>query len=182
MTLPPAPAVPQIPAGWKPVQADMDSWVTTPFSFLAAPAVFRGQLQAAGTAASGWRLMQLDTVLEDPYTGWSATLTASQPAFSWLCPAGCSGWYEVSVTGHTANQGGAADTAAVAVYLDGSLYSEAAALQAPNGTPSGCSGAVMVPLLAGIDYLQMFLFSTASVAAPATAGQFPTMEIAWISS
>jgi len=176
------PAVPQIPAGWYPDQADFDYWVTTPFSFLATPPVFRAQMQAAGTAASGWRAIPFDTILEDPYGGWSATATSSQAAYSWLCPAGCSGWYDVSVGGLSANQGGASDLIGAAVYLDGSLWQEAALVWADDGNTGGASGSIPVPLTGGSDYVQVYLYTTASVAYPATAGRYPYAEIAWQSS
>lgn len=182
MPQPLVPAVPQIPAGYDPFQADFNAWVTTPFSFLASPAVFRGQMQGAGTAASGWRLVPLDTVLEDPWGGWSATTTANQPAFSWLCPAGCSGWYEVSLAGLSASQASATALIGAAVYVDGSLWQEAGFVWADDGNTGGASGSVPVPLQGGSDYVQMQLFTTLSVAFPATAGRYPYMELTWISS
>lgn len=182
MTAPVVPAVPQIPAGWYPDQADFNAWVTTPFSFLAGATLFRGQMQGAGTAASGWRLVPVDTVLEDPWSGWSATSTGSQPAFSWLCPAGCSGWYEVSLAGLCNGQAASADQVGVAVYLDGSLWQEGPVQWADESNTGGVSGAVPVPLQGGSDYVQMYVYTTASVALPASAGRYPYLEISWISS
>lgn len=176
----PVPAVPQIPAGWQPVQADFTAWVTNPFSFLAQPACFRGQLQAA-KPLSGWTLAQLDTVLEDPYSGWSATSTGSQPAFSWLCPAGCGGWYDATVSGFTLNQAASTDQCAAALYLNGAVWQYGSDDWAVNGNDSGSSGAVQVPLLPG-DYVQLYIFSTAAVNTPAVAGQYPALELAWQSS
>jgi hypothetical protein len=177
----PAPPVPQIPAGWYPVQADLTTWVTNPFTFLAQPACFRGQLQAA-KALSGFTLMQLDTILEDPYSGWSATATASQPAWSWLCPAGCSGWYDVSLSGFTANQGSGSNQATAAIYLNGTLWQYGSDDWAVTGADTGTSGAVQVPLRGGFDYVQLYVFSGAAVSTPAVAGQYPAMELAWASS
>lgn len=178
------PAVPAIPAGWYPHQADFDAWVTAPFTFLTSKAVFRGQRQAAqalsGSLAAN--LIQLDTILEDPYSGWSATATGSQPAWSWLCPAGCSGWYEVTMTAMTNSQGVAASTVAAELFVSGSLWQVGSEGWGVNGNTSGSSGAVQVPLLGGSDYLQLYLLSTSAVSTPATAGRFPEMEIAWISA
>lgn len=174
------PAIPQIPAGWYPDQADFDAWVTTPFTFLSSKVMFRGQLQAA-EALSGWTLAKLDTVLEDPYSGWSASATADQAAFSWLCPPGCSGWYEITLTGMTNAQAGTSEVW-TALYVDGVAYQVASGTLGDTGNTSGSSGSVPVPLLGGSDYVQMYIYSTSAVNTPATAGRYPTCEIAWISS
>lgn len=183
MTAPVVPAVPQVPAGWYPVQADFTAWVTTPFSFLASPVVFRGELHAATswTAATA-TLAPLDTIDEDPWGGWSATSTGSQPAFSWLCPAGCSGLYEVTLTASTTNPASMTDQVQAILYLDGSAYMVGGEGWGVNGHESGVSGQVQVPLIGGVDYLQMYVYSTAGTSAPATAGQYPMMEIAWLST
>lgn len=176
-TVPPAA---QIPAGYGPYPADMTAWVTTPFSFLASPTVFRGQLQGS-EALSGWTLAKLDTTLEDPWGGWSAVATASQPAYSWLCPPGCSGWYEVSVAGMCAAPG-SGQRAGAAVYVDGAQWGQAAMVWADSGSTAGASGALPVPLLGGSDYVQMYIYSSAAVSTPATAGRYPSCEISWLSS
>jgi hypothetical protein len=179
----PAPPVPQVPAGWHPVQADFDLWVTDSFSFLSQPANFRAQRAAAQSLSGGlFTLLQLDTVLEDPYSGWSATTTGSQPAYSWLCPTGCGGWYEASIGAFTASQGsGTTNQVLGALALNGSLWQYGSNDWAVASAPSGSSGDVMVPLLPG-DYVQMWMFSTAAVNTPTTAGQLPSMELCWVSS
>lgn len=179
----PVPAVPQVPAGWKPVQADLDLWVTDSFSFLSQPANFRAQRAAAQSlTGGGYSLLQLDTVLEDPYSGWSATATATQPAWSWLCPAGCGGWYEATLSAFTASQGsGTANVVLAALALNGILWQYGADDWAVASAPSGSSGPVQVPLLPG-DYVQAWVFATASVSTPTTAGELPAMELAWVST
>lgn len=177
------PPVPQIPAGWAPLAADFTTWVTTPYTFLTSKVLFRGQLQGSDPLSAGvYTLAKLDTVLEDPYSGWSATATGSQPAFSWLAPSGCSGWFEVTLTGMTANQASGSAQCGAALYVDGSIYQQAAFSWANNGNTSACSGSVQVPLLGGSDYVQMYIYSTIAVNTPATAGRYPDMEIAWISA
>lgn len=176
----PAPAVPQVPAGWAPSPADMTTWVTTPFTFLAGPAAFRGELHGS-QPLSGWTLAALDTITEDPYGGWSATTTASQAAHSWLCPPGCSGWYEITVTGLCTNPGAGALIGA-AVWLNGAIYQQLAMEPADVGNTVGASGAMMVPLQGGYDYVQPYIYSSASTSTPAVFGRYPTMEIAWMSN
>lgn len=178
-----APSIPQIPAGYAPVQADLTAWVTTPFTFLATKAVFRGQLQGSDPLTGGTAtLAKLDTIAEDPYGGWSATATASQAAWSWLCPAGCSGWYEVTLAALTASQGVATSAVGAELHVDGSVYQQVSMSPGVNGNTSGSEGSALVPLIGGSDYVQLFIYSLESVNTPAVAGRYPSMEIAWIGS
>lgn len=178
-----APAVPQIPAGYGPFPPDMTAWITTPFTFLATKVMFRGQLQAANALSAGaWTQASLDTILEDPYSGWSAVATGSQAPHSWLCPPGCSGWYEISMTGTTASQGSTPTQCGAALWVNGSEYRQSSLSPAVNGNTSGSAGVAVVPLLGGSDYVQMRIFSSAAVNTPALAGRYPTMEVAWIGS
>lgn len=177
----PVPPVPAIPAGYGPLPADFTTWVTDPFTFLATAPVFRAQRQAA-LAISGQTIVPLDTILEDPYGGWSATSTGSQAANSWLCPAGCSGWYDVTMTAFTNNPGTATDQVQANLYLNGTQIASASAGWGVNGHATGSSGSFPLPLLGGVDYLQMVIFSQVAVNTPTTTGQFPTMEIAWLTT
>ena len=179
----PVPPVPGIPAGWKPVQADIDLWVTNSFSFLAQMPVFRGQRAATQSLSGGsFSTLQLDTVLEDPYGGWSATATGSQPAFSWLCPAGCAGYYEATLTAQALSQGaGTANQLVALLALNGAAWMYGSDDWAPAGAPGGSNGPVQVPLLPG-DYVQMWVFASQAVSTPVLAGEVPAMELAWVSS
>lgn len=179
----PAPPVPQVPAGWGPVQADMDLWVTNSFSFLSQPANLRASRAAAQPLTGGsFNVVQFDTIAEDPYSGWSATTTANQPAWSWLCPAGCGGWYEASLSAQAASQGsGTTNQLVAAIALNGTVYQYGSDDWAPASAPGGSSGPVQVPMLPG-DYLQMWVLTTASVSTPTTAGELPAFELTWVSS
>jgi hypothetical protein len=179
----PAPAVPQIPAGWKPVQADFNLWVGNSFSFLSQPANFRAQLTVGQALTGGaFSVIDFDSILEDPYGGWSASGTGSQPAFSWQCPAGAGGWYDITISGFGASQGsGTANQLATGLMLNGSLWQLGSDDWAVPSAPSGSSGTVQVPLLPG-DYVQAAVFATVGTTAPTTAGQLPAMELCWVSS
>src|ERR1700685_2839393 len=179
----PVPPVPTVPAGWGPVQADFDLWVTNSFSYLSQPACFRGQ-HAGGQALTGgaFNVQHLDTILEDPYGGWSAAGSGSQPAWSWLCPAGWGGWSGATLTAQPASQGaGTTNQLLAAIALNGTLWQYASDDWAPVSAPGGSSGPVQVPMVPG-DYVQLWVFSTASVSTPTTAGELPAMELAWVSS
>ena len=176
------PAVPGIPAGWSPVVADFTTWVTSPFSFLAQRPVFRAHRAAAQSLTGGvYNLMQFDTVDEDPYGGWSAVTTGSQPAYSWLCPAGGAGWYEATIDGFANPQGSTNDQVVTTLWLNGSLWQVASGDWAPQSVDCGSNGASQVPLVPG-DYVQAYVFVSVSVSTPTTAGQLPAMELSWVSS
>jgi hypothetical protein len=181
------PPIPVFPAGYGPVASDFNTWVQAPMTFLTSKVMFRAQLQGvqALTAATP-TLAQFGAtagdILEDPYGGWSTTATGSQPAWSWLCPQGCTGWYEVTMTAFTANPGTATDVVQAIVYVDGSDYLQTSAGWGVNGHATGSCGAAPVPLVGGADYLQGFIYSQAGVNTTATAGQLPTLEACWLST
>lgn len=176
MTLQTVPAVPQVPAGYAPVQADLTLWVTSPFTFLATMPVFRAERAAAQSLSGGsYNILAYDTVLEDPYSGWSSGSS------EWTCPAGCAGWYDVTLSGFAGSQGGTGDQNVAALVLNGTLWSVGPGDWAPSSGDGGASGAVQVPLLPG-DTVQVWAYATASVSTPTTAGQLPAVELAWVSS
>ena len=178
----PVPAIPQIPAGWRPDQADMDLWVTNSFSFLTRPVTFRAQLAGGQSLTGGaFNIAHLDTVLEDPYGGWSPVATASQPAFSWMCPAGGGGWYDVSLAAWAGNMADTTALVAGALFLNGAIWAQGSGDWAVSGGNSGSDGTLAVPLTPG-DFVQMTIFGTNSIAVPTTAGQLPAIELAWVSS
>jgi len=182
----PVPAVPHIPAGWSPVQADFGLWVTDSFSFLSQAPVLRAQLQSAQSlTGNALNIVHFGAtagdILEDPYGGWSTTATGSQPAWSWKCPAGCGGWYEVTITAFSGNQGSTAAQLVAALDLNGTLWQYGGDVWAVSGGNTGASGAVQVPMLPG-DYVQALILPANTVSTPTTAGQLPTMELTWVSS
>lgn len=173
----PVPPVPQIPAGYGPVQADFTLWVTTPMTYLAQPAVFRAHRAAAQAITSGaYNILAFDTVDEDPYGGWNSS------THLWTCPTGCAGWYEASLNGFTASQGsGSGNQNVVALALNGSIWSVGPNDWAPSSAPGGTSGSVQVPLVPG-DTVQVWVFVQVSVSTPTTAGELPSIELAWVST
>jgi hypothetical protein len=180
------PPVPVFPAGYGPLPADMDTWVQSPFQFLTTKVMLRAELQAAQALTANTNTLAqfggtAGDILEDPYSGWSATATGSQPAWSWLCPAGCTGWYEFTMTAFTANPGSSTDAVQALIYVDGTEYAVTSCIWGDNGHATGGCGAVTVPLIGGVDYVQGFIYSTVGVNTTATAGQFPTLEAVWVS-
>ena len=173
----PVPGVPGVPAGWGPLPADFTTWVTDPFSFTSQMPVFRAHRAAAQSLSGGvYNVLQLDTVDEDPYSGWNAG------SHLWTCPAGCAGWYEATLTGFTASQGsGTTNVNVAAIVLNGTLWSVGPGDWAPASAPGGDNGSAQVPLIDG-DTVQVWVFASQNVSTPTTAGQLPAMELAWLSS
>jgi hypothetical protein len=169
-------AIPAIPAGCQPAAADFDAWVQAPLTFLTTRVVFRAEYHGTKSIpALTATLIPFDTILEDPYSGWNAT------TFAWTCPSGCSGWYEVTLTVFTTNPGATTDQLCPLVYASGTEYMQTAAVWGVDGHDTGSSGSVILPLEGTFDYVQGYAFSTVAVSTTATAGQYCTIEIAWIS-
>jgi hypothetical protein len=83
-----------MPAGFRPLHNDLDTWVRDPFTFLMnRPAMIVGQSASQSIPSSTITTLQLNTVGEDPYGGW--VTTGSAPNYRWVCPA--SGWYWVTL-------------------------------------------------------------------------------------
>jgi hypothetical protein len=182
MTLAPPP-VPVFPAGYFPETADFTGWVQNPFSFLAGGVVFRGQQEVSGGQAlsgSSYTIIAYDTIPEDPYGGWSATVTASQPANSWLAP--WTGSYEVTVYTSTAS---AAIWVASGALLSGGAVTgvlQGEAVLAPSGTFGGSCATFTVQLTGGADYIQgAAIVSAASSTVTSSPGRYPSMEITYVS-
>jgi hypothetical protein len=179
------PVTPIFPAGYPPTPANMDTWVQTPFTFLSTKVMFRAQLQGTQSLSAGTDSVihfgsTAGDIQEDPYNGWSTTTTSSQAAYSWLCPTGCTAWYEVTLTAFTANPGSSTDLLQAELFLDGARQQQTSLSWGINGHGTGSSGSVMVALIGGVDYISMAINSTVTVNTTATNGQYPTMEICWV--
>ena len=166
---------PNFIAGYSPVTADFNGYIQAPFTFLTTKVVFRAQLQGGMSLAAGFNHVTYDTILEDPYGGWSSG------AGTWTCPAGCSGWYSVTMTAWTNSPGNSADLIEAVLYLNGANYTETTADWGVNGHATGTSGSVPVALFGGSDAISGYIYSSTAVGVPATNGQYPTIEAVWIS-
>jgi hypothetical protein len=191
MTLfPPPPGGPVLPAGLSPhgdqLTADLNALITSPVSFLATGVFARLRQASAGQSLTpaAHNVLAYDTVDEDPYGGWSATATASQPAHSWLCPAGCSGWYLATVTASLATP--PSDSALrPEILLNGSPWLALAGPGATASTNSQGDGSGYVYLLGGSDYVQGGAFLATGSGAQLTsvaAGFQPLLQVSWESN
>lgn len=187
MALAPVPQIPVFLTGSDPQDAQFAAWIQAPLSFWTTRVMFRAQLQGAQSFTAGtFTVLGFGgtggDILEDPWGGFSNAGTASQGQHSWLCPMGCTGWYEITVTAFTADPGSNTDIIGTGIYLDGSLWSQPSASWGVNGHATGSCGSAVVWLAGGEDYVQGAVYTTGAVGAPGIAGQYATMEIVWISA
>ncbi len=190
MTLfPPPPGGPVIPAGLSPhgdqLTADLNALITNPLSFLVTGVFARLRQASAGQSltSNAHDVIDFDTTDEDPYGGWSATSTASQPAFSWLCPPGCSGFYLVTVTASLATPPSDAVLRPEVILTGVPQY----ALAAPGETLANMQGdgSAYVYMLGGVDYVQGGAFYQSGSGASLTsvaAGFQPLLQVSWESN
>jgi hypothetical protein len=168
------PVTPVFPAGSGPLPADFDAWVQAPFTFLTSKVVFRAQLQGGMSLSAGENIVPYDTILEDPYSGWNSGTS------QWTCPAGCSGWYGVTMTAWSNSAGINTDLIESVLYLNGSVYQECSGDWGVNGHATGSSGSVPISLYGGQDAISGSIFSSAAVGVPTTNGQYPSIEVCWL--
>jgi hypothetical protein len=173
------PAVPVFPAGYGALPVNMDTWIQQSLGFAAQTSVFRAlqtQAQALNNAAT--TTLTFDTILEDPTGSWSSAGTGSQAANSWLAP--WTGWYEINF--------GWQYTTAATVYVSSDILVDGLTpeytLGACNGE-TGTTASYIVPLVGGVDYVQMLAFintSAKNTASALSVGQQANCEITFIST
>lgn len=178
MTLWTPPAIPVFPDGYGPLDADFTNWIQATLGFCTQGIGFRAHQVAGGgqALAAGNTVLQYDTIDEDPFAGWSAVATASQPAYSWLVPY--TGTYEMTVYASLAAQGiffgaGVSVTGTVVVGTD---------TNTPSGTEGGACASWTQSLTAGSDWIQGVASASASCSTDtSSAGRYPAMEITYVS-
>ena len=85
------------------------------------------------------------------------------------------------MTAFTGNPGNSTTDLEAVLYLDGTIWQETSGDWAVNGHAAGSCGSVPVPLLGGFDYVQGYIATTTASTTPTTNGQYPSIEIAWLS-
>jgi len=188
--LPPPAGGPVIPAGLYPhgsqLSADLNQLITNPILFTATGILARlRQASSAQTlSTSSATVIQFDTVDEDPYSGWSASATSTQAAWSWQPPAGCSGWYHVYVAVSLGTVPSDAVLRPVIVVTGTTQYAVETMLR-PSSAPEIVGGSAWVYMLGGADYVQAAaVFSSSSGSEPtsvATSYQ-SVMDVSWESN
>jgi hypothetical protein len=175
-----APALPpSFLAGYAPEPSDFDNWIQTPFSFLTERVVARIWQTGSGQSMVGgsYNALFLNTVLEDPYGGWSTVGSGSQVPYSYLVPY--DGWYNVTIIGAIA---------AVAAHLEPCLTLSGVTLYEMGGgsTPASQVGVIAanikIACIGGLDYIAPTLWCSANATTSVTPGRNSAIQITWISN
>lgn len=176
MSAGPDPVVPRFPAGKAPLPSDFNTWIQAPFTFLTTKVMFRAQYEGTlSLTGDAFTKIPYDTILEDPYDGWDAT------NHTWMAPTGCTGWYEVTMTAFADEFGTDHDTIQAVLYLDGALYAQPSGIWGAEGHSTGCCAQVDLPMTGGFDYISGYIFVSTTVDTTGETGQYPTIEVVWIS-
>jgi hypothetical protein len=174
------PSVPDFIAGYAPQQSDFETLWTGPSTFFLDRVIARMQQQSSSTTlpdSEAVTKILFDTVLEDPYDGWSAS------NHWWEAPAGYSGWYHVTytlgVTGITN------DDVILVLQLETTSATYSNIIDMPCAGTSSASVAMYVYLVGGQDTVSAWAYvinATANVTTSETNGLYPSLEIVWVSS
>ena len=168
------PVIPVFPAGYSPQQSDFTAWIQESTGYLTAGIVFRAeQTVAQSLTAATYANMAFGQVSEDPFSGWSATATANQPANSWLAPY--TGWFRVTFR-YTVG--------ATSAWLDAALsltggfpLTENESVLVPAAYPGGAGLSLVVAMIGGTDYLQFQARSSSSATTSTAVGLRASVEI-----
>jgi hypothetical protein len=170
MTTPAPPSNPVYPAGYAPVTADFNSLIQTPMQFTTGKIIFRVNQQTTQSVSSsgGYVTLKFDTVIEDPYAGWSSG------SYEWVAPY--DGLYEVSVFCSVA-------TTAVNLQAGASLTGVPRMGNQVQTTSSLLGGACswgVFAMIGGQDYIQGSVNTSVTFPTDVSSlGRYPRMEIAY---
>jgi hypothetical protein len=178
----PPPAIPVFSAGYGYLATGFDTLIQDTLGFGTTGILARLQQQAGGGQAipsSTFTPLAYDTMIEDPYGGWSAAGTAGQPADSWLAPY--SGQYVITM-GYVIVS--AAVILEAAISVSGLVYELAEVTCSSSSSIAGGAGASLgpVPMVGGQDWVQGVAWANAAVTTDTTSpGRYPWMEITCVS-
>lgn len=183
----PSPAVPVFPAGFTPQAADFNGWWFNTASFLQTRVVFRAlQNNTVTTLPSSHaaQVIQFDTVLEDPYSGWNSG------TFLWQPPVGYSGWYHITFTLLTNPPPSLADLYSTITFSGTPIWQSATVqgvqANSQSGSIAGSSATYRAYMAGGQTSVGGYgaLFNSASSVTTFSngSGLGSTMEIVWIAS
>lgn len=165
------PSLPVFPPGYGPVAEDFENWVQQSLGYCCTGTVFRAEQHATqAISASTFTPIAYDTVLEDPFKGWSAVATSAQPAYSWLVPWDAT--YRITFR-YLQNSLSALHGHDPAFGISGTVPAQ------EGGAVPGAGGdaTMLLPLIAG-DYVQFLAWCNVSMNTSAGgAGQYASVEI-----
>jgi hypothetical protein len=166
------PMIPVFSAGVGYQAPALDVLVQNSLGFQTAGIVFRAvQKTTQAITGSTFTTLTMDTVLEDPYSGWSSGSN------EWLAPF--TGWYEIT-TGWSCLAANATIEAVIAIS---GLQYELEEITVTTAITGGAGASLgPVPLVGGQDFVQAQAWSSAGVStSTASNGRQPWMEITYVS-
>jgi hypothetical protein len=182
----PLPSLPDFLAGFGPQQSDLQSLWVNAAAFFQQRVVFRASQTGTITNlpnSGAFATIAYDTILEDPYSGWSSG------AHNWTPPAGYSGWYQVTATVFVQAPG----VAGVGLKLQTLAASTGSGTLVTVIVPSATVGAAeatwyvyltggqdAVSVQAGVQNAGTIIGGVNTNDTP--SGQLSTMELSWISA
>lgn len=178
MVLPPAPNPPNISAavGTKPQAADFYGWWYLNSLFFQQKVVFRGrQLTTTSSIAADGNPhnIGIDTVDEDPWSGWNAGTVSWSPKID--------GWYQITVCAFMA-----ALSAGVMLVpeVGGSFSQRLRVLASATAHTAGAEGQYLAYLrtTSTVKAQAALLNAGAAISTSNTAGQNSSLEIVWLGS
>ncbi len=182
----PDPSVPDFLAGSGPQQSDMQSLWVNPAAFFQQRVIFRASQTAGVTNLPGagtYTTIAYDTILEDPYSGWSSG------AHNWTAPAGYSGWYQATCTVFVQAPGASGVGLKIQYLVASAGTGTLTCTILPSAAPGAgeatwyfylFGGQDAVSVQAGVQNASGILGGVNTSDSP--AGQVSTFELCWISS
>lgn len=167
------PSLPALVAGSGPQQGDMNTLWSSPAGFFQQRTIFRASQTGTTTALPPSSVAQpiaFDTILEDPYQGWSAG------SKGWTVPY--TGLYQITLT---AQAGTAAANSVLVAYpgVAGNTVYEYAAVVLPTAGGAAQASAYVYAAAGQLLQGQAALFNGSGTVS--TSGTIPsTMEITWV--
>lgn len=169
MTLYAPPAIPQF-AG-NPTTTLMDAWIQAPLGFQTQGILFRAERHASQSlTASTNNVIDYDTVLEDPYSGWNSG------TFKWFAPY--TGWYEITVTG--AITAATMIIAPLVISIGGNTVA-GSGVQCLSTFPGIASASLLVGLSGNGGWVQGGLYVSATATTNTANGRYSTIEVSFVS-
>lgn len=165
------PEVPVFTAGSDPLPADFNRWVQAPFAALTGKVVFRAAKTNAQSLSSGYNTVAFNSIIEDPYGGWSSANNAWSPPSAW------NGTYVVKVGVWCAALSGGRLLSVIG--LNGSTLYQLNGAWTNGSLPNGACGEAPVQLIGGQDQVSGIAWVSAASSVSTTTGQQCTMEITW---
>lgn len=174
------PVAPFFPAGYGPQPSDFDTWVQAPLAALTGKVVFRAERAGAlslSTNVSPGAVVPFDSILEDPYSGWSPGADA------WTAP--WSGWYAVHFSASAGSvSGGELRPRIVLAASTNVQWEGSSSWTVTSGLTIACLEAPMV-FIGGTDAVSFRIdcqASAGSFTVGTNAGQRCQAEVIWIGS